>query len=123
MPRNPPHTLILRRRLVRQRGRRTDYATPPPNRQLICQAATHFGNTTQAPEPERPVLDRGPPTGGNPSLTAFRTAASAPTTTSPARGRQCGVHQLPYVPDMGAGGCTTLSNPTLLDCLFSTETH
>ncbi|HEY0805805.1 MAG TPA: hypothetical protein VGD84_12100, partial [Pseudonocardiaceae bacterium] len=30
---------------------------------------------------------------------------------------------LPYVPDLGAGACTTLANPTLLDGLFSTETH
>lgn len=30
---------------------------------------------------------------------------------------------LPYVPDLGAGGCTTLSPATKLDGYFSTETH
>jgi hypothetical protein len=30
---------------------------------------------------------------------------------------------LPYVPDTGKGGCTTLSNASILDGYLSTETH
>lgn len=84
-------------------------------------AASHFGNTTQAP-----------------NLNAQYVIASAQGTHPdgfPNTGF-CGWHDytasssgnlaytnLPYVPDLGNGACTTLTNATALDGLFSTETH
>jgi hypothetical protein len=83
-------------------------------------AATHFGNTTSAA-----------------NLNAQYVIAS-PTHAKPDGfpSKLCGYHSytssvdgnvvytnLPYVADLGAGGCTTISHPTALDGYFSTETH
>lgn len=89
--------------------------------QEAANAATHFGNTAQAP-----------------NLNAQYVIASA-TGTHPdnfPKGGFCGWHSstssvdgtlaytnLPYVPDLGVGACTTLSPATALDGYFSTETH
>lgn len=85
------------------------------------RAANHFGNTSQQP-----------------NLNAQYVIASA-TGTHPdgfPNSGFCGWHDftasadgnlaytnMPYVPDLGAGACTTIGSPTLLDGYFSTETH
>lgn len=85
------------------------------------KAAKHFGNITQAP-----------------NLTAQYVILS-PTNTHPdgfPNSGFCGWHDftstsygnlaytnLPYVPDLGAGACTTLTDHRLLDGIESTETH
>lgn len=87
-----------------------------------ARAAAHFGNTTQAP-----------------NLNAQYVIVSA-TGTHPdgfgPHGSFCAWHDktsssygtlaftnLPYVPDLGAGACTTLTDGRLLSGIESTETH
>lgn len=84
-------------------------------------AAVHFGNTTQTPNlnaqyviasPAGTHPDGFPKTGfcGWHSSTATKVGTLAFT-------------NLPYVPDLGAGACTTMQPAQLLDGYFSTETH
>jgi hypothetical protein len=110
------------------RGVWLDSSGAAPNHASMAQiaaeavaAAGHFGNTDQAS-----------------NLNAQYVVASAAGTHPdgfPGTGF-CGWHDftssvhgniaytnLPYVPDLGAGGCTTITAPTKLDGYFSTETH
>jgi hypothetical protein len=105
-----------------------DSGSPAPDKATAGQiggeaaaAAAHFGNTTQTP-----------------NLDAQYVIAS-PSGTHPdgfPKGNFCGWHSrvptaygtlaftnLPYVPDLGAGACTTMNHPQILDGYFSTETH
>ncbi|MEA2521115.1 MAG: hypothetical protein QOI81_761 [Actinomycetota bacterium] len=105
-----------------------DNATAAPSKSSQAQigaeaaaAAAHFGNTTKAS-----------------NANAQYVIASA-TGTHPdgfPKGGFCGWHSsvsstsgtlaytnLPYVPDLGVGVCTTLANASPLDGYFSTESH
>jgi hypothetical protein len=85
------------------------------------KAATHFGNTTQTPNLNAQYVivsasgthPDGFPNSGFCAYHNFTKSADGNVAFT----------NLPYVPDLGAGACTTLTNPTLLDGLFSTETH
>ena len=105
-----------------------DNATAEPTNATAAQiaaeavkAAQHFGNTTQTPNLNDQyviVSASGTHPDGFPNsgFCAFHDF----TTFS---GGKVAYTNLPYVPDLGAGGCTTIGSPTLLDGLFSTETH
>ncbi len=85
------------------------------------KAATHFGNTTQTPNlNDQYVIVSA--TGTHPDGFPNSGFCAYHNFTSSADGKVAFTN-LPYVPDLGAGACTTLANPTLLDGLFSTETH
>jgi hypothetical protein len=85
------------------------------------KAASHFGNSATANLNAIYVI--ASPHGTNPGgfngggFCAYHDSAS---TSSDGR---VAFTNLPYVPDLGKGACTTLKNPTLLDGYFSTETH
>lgn len=84
-------------------------------------AAAHFGNmTTRANLNAQYVIASASGThpDGFPN-TGFCAWHDAAATTA----GQIAYTNLPYLPDLGAGACTTLANPTLLDGYFSTETH
>jgi hypothetical protein len=84
-------------------------------------AATHFGNTTQNSNLDTQYVIASP-TGTHPDkfpnngFCAWH--ASANTTDG-----TIAYTNLPYVPDLGNGPCTTLNPSRLLDGYFSTETH
>jgi hypothetical protein len=83
-------------------------------------AATHFGNTSPASN-SQPQYVIATPSGVHPngfprSYCAWHSSASTTAGT-------IDYTNLPYVPDLGAAGCTTLTNPGPLDGYFSTETH
>lgn len=84
-------------------------------------AATHFNNTTQASNDNAQYVIASP-AGTHPDgfpSTGF--CGWHDSTTSP-DGR-IAYTNLPYVPDLGPGACTTLANARLLDGYESTETH
>ena len=84
-------------------------------------AATHFGNTTQAPNLNAQYVIASA-TGTSPD--GFPGSGFCAWHSSTAGGGGTIAYtNLPYVPDLGAGGCTTIANPTALDGYFSTETH
>jgi hypothetical protein len=85
------------------------------------KAATHFGNTTQAPNLNAQYVIVSA-TGTHPDGFPNSGFCAYHNFTSSVDGKVAFTN-LPYVPDLGAGGCTTLANPTILDGLFSTETH
>ena len=102
-------------------------AAAPPNAtaaQIAAEAvraAEHFGNTNQQPNLNAQYViasATGPHPDGFPN-SGF--CAWHDFTTS-ADGKVAYTN-LPYVPDLGAGPCTTISSPTILDGYFSTETH
>jgi hypothetical protein len=83
-------------------------------------AATHFGNTTGASNLNSQYIIASPthtkPDGFPSILCGYHNATSSVDGT-------VAYQNLPYVADLGAGGCTTISHPTALDGYFSTETH
>jgi hypothetical protein len=84
-------------------------------------AAVHFGNmTTRANLNAQYVIASASGThpDGFPN-TGFCAWHDAAATTA----GEIAYTNLPYLPDLGAGACTTLTTPTLLDGYFSTETH
>ena len=105
-----------------------DNATPAPtkaNSSAIGNeaqaAAAHFGNTSQAPNLNAQYVIASPsgthPDGfPNTGFCGWHSSSATPY------GR-IAFTNLPYVPDLGAGGCTTLSPAQPLDGYFSTETH
>jgi hypothetical protein len=87
------------------------------------KAAKHFGNTSQAPNLNAQYVIASP-TGTHPD--GFNTPNGGFCAWHSSMGSSAGTvafTNLPYVPDTGVGGCTTLSNATALDGYFSTETH
>jgi len=105
-----------------------DNATAEPTNATATQianeavkAATHFGNTTQTPNlNDQYVIVSA--TGTHPDGFPNSGFCAYHNFTNSADGKVAFTN-LPYVPDLGAGACTTLTSPTLLDGLFSTETH
>jgi hypothetical protein len=105
-----------------------DNATAAPTNATQAQlaaeavrAASHFGNTTQTPNlndqyviaSAKGTHPDGFPNSGFCAWHDFTTSSSG----------NLAYTNLPYVPDLGVGACTTLTNATALDGLFSTETH
>ncbi|HEY5012678.1 MAG TPA: hypothetical protein VIK61_08230 [Acidimicrobiia bacterium] len=84
-------------------------------------AAEHFGNTTQKLNLDAQYVVASP-TGTHPDgfprtgFCAWHNFTSSPD-------GNVAYTNLPYVPDLGVGGCTTIRTPTALDGDFSTETH
>jgi hypothetical protein len=85
------------------------------------RAATHFGNTTQTPNLNAQYVIVSA-TGTHPDGFPNSGFCAWHDFTSSSSGNLAFTN-LPYVPDLGAGACTTLSNATALDGFFSTETH
>ena len=84
-------------------------------------AAAHFGNTNQTPNLNAQYVIASPsgthPDGfPNTGFCGWHSSSATPY------GRVAFTN-LPYVPDLGVGACTTLSPATALDGYFSTETH
>jgi len=87
----------------------------------VKAAASHFGNTTQAPNTNAQYVILSP-SGTHPDGFPNSGFCAYHNFTTSSFGNLAWTN-MPYVPDLGRGGCTTLTNPTLLDGLFSTETH
>jgi hypothetical protein len=84
-------------------------------------AAKHFHNTTQAPNTNAQYVVLSPsgthPDGfPNSGFCAYHNFTTSPY-------GNLAWTNMPYVPDIPKTQCTTLSNPTVLDGYFSTETH
>ncbi len=85
------------------------------------KAARHFGNTTQARNLNAQYVILSPsgthpdgfPTSGFCGWHSFTTSASG----------KLAYTNLPYVPDLGKGACTTLSKASAVDGYLSTATH
>ena len=84
-------------------------------------AAQHFGNTTQTPNLNAQYVIASA-TGTHPDNFPNSGFCAWHDYTSSTYGK-IAFTNLPYVPDLGAGACTTLSNASPLDGYFSTETH
>jgi serine protease len=105
-----------------------DDAAPAPDKANSSQigneaaaAAAHFGNTTQAPNLNAQYVIASP-SGTHPD--GFpKTGFCGWHTSTPTKLGTIAFTNLPYVPDLGAGGCTTMPAAQLLDGYFSTETH
>lgn len=105
-----------------------DNAAPAPASATAAQlaaeaanAAQHFGNTTQDPNLNAQYVivsasGTHPDNFPNSGFCAWHDKTSSSSGT-------LAYTNLPYLPDLGAGGCTTIASPTALDGLFSTETH
>jgi hypothetical protein len=85
------------------------------------KAAKHFGNTTQAPNlnAQYVVLSA---TGTHPDGFPNSGFCAWHDFTSSSYGKLAYTN-MPYVPDLGAGACTTLTDGRLLSGIESTETH
>jgi serine protease len=85
------------------------------------KAAAHFGNTTQAPNlnAQYVVLSA---TGTHPDGFPNSGFCAWHDFTSTSYGKLAYTN-MPYVPDLGAGACTTLTDGRLLSGIESTETH
>jgi hypothetical protein len=110
------------------RGAWNDNAAPAPTHATQAQiaaealsAATHFGNTTQTPNLNAEyviVSATGTHPDGFPN-TGFCGWHAATNTSA----GMLAYTNLPYVPDLGIGACTTIASPNQVDGLLSTETH
>ena len=108
----------------------SDNGAAAPNKATATQigneavkAAQHFGNTSQTPNLNAQYVIASP-TGTHPD--GFNTPSGGFCAWHSSMGSSVGTvafTNLPYVPDTGKGGCTTLSNARLLDGYESTETH
>lgn len=86
------------------------------------KAAGHFGNKTQTPNLNAQYVIVSP-TGTHPDgFPSSGFCAWHDFTTSTSYGK-IAYTNLPYVPDTGAGGCTTFTDGRLLSGIESTETH
>lgn len=86
------------------------------------KAAMHFGNTTQTPNLNAQYVILSPTNTHPDGFPNSGFCGYHSFTTSPTAGNIAWTN-LPYVPDLGAGPCTTLSPARLLDGIESTETH
>jgi hypothetical protein len=109
-------------------GAWVDNATAAPQHatqaQIAAEAvrgAEHFGNTSQAPNLNAQYVIASA-TGTHPDGFPNTGFCGWHSSASSADGRLAFTN-LPYLPDLGAGACTTIGSPTLLDGYFSTETH
>ncbi|MBO1415602.1 hypothetical protein [Streptomyces sp. FH025] len=85
------------------------------------KAAAHFGNTTQAPNLNAQYVVVSP-TGTHPDGFPNSGFCAWHDKTSSAYGTLAYTN-LPYIPDNGAGACTTFTDGRLLSGIESTETH
>lgn len=85
------------------------------------KAAKHFGNVTQAPNLDAQYVILSP-TGTHPDGFPNSGFCGWHDFTASTYGK-IAYTNLPYVPDMGAGACTTLTDGRLLSGIESTETH
>jgi hypothetical protein len=85
------------------------------------KAAGHFGNTTQAPNLNAQYVILSA-TGTHPDGFPNSGFCAWHDFTSTSYGKLAYTN-MPYVPDMGAGACTTLTDGRLLSGIESTETH
>ncbi|MFD0327775.1 hypothetical protein ACFQZC_04910 [Streptacidiphilus monticola] len=84
-------------------------------------AAAHFGNTTQTPNLNAQYVVVSP-TGTHPDGFPNTGFCAWHDKTSSSYGTLAYTN-LPYIPDLGAGACTTLTDGRLLSGIESTETH
>ncbi|MGK4580119.1 hypothetical protein [Kitasatospora sp. HPMI-4] len=85
------------------------------------KAAAHFGNTTQAPNLNAQYVVLSP-TGTHPDGFPNSGFCAWHDYTTTAYGKLAYTN-LPYIPDSGAGACTTFTDGRLLSGIESTETH
>ena len=93
--------------------------------QLAAEAATaaaHFGNTTQTPNLNAQYVVVSP-TGTHPDGFGPHGSFCAWHDKTTSSYGTLAYTNLPYVPDLGAGACTTLTDGRLLSGIESTETH
>ncbi|MDH6144053.1 hypothetical protein P3T35_006089 [Kitasatospora sp. GP30] len=84
-------------------------------------AAAHFGNTTQAPNLNAQYVILSP-TGTHPDGFPDSGFCAWHDQTSSSYGTLAYTN-MPYIPDSGAGACTTFTDGRLLSGIESTETH
>jgi serine protease len=84
-------------------------------------AAAYFGNTTQAPNLNAQYVIASP-SGAHPDGFPNTGFCGWHSSTATPYGRVAFTN-LPYVPDLGTGACTTISGAAPLDGYFSTESH
>ncbi len=97
-------------------------ATVPQISAEAAVAAEHFGNTTQRSNLNAQYVIASP-TGTHPDGFGIGGGFCAWHDYTPSVLGNLAYTNLPYVPDLGAGACTTIANPKTLDGYFSTETH
>jgi hypothetical protein len=105
-----------------------DNATTAPNKASAkaiageaSKAAAHFGNTTQTPNLNAQYVVVSP-TGTHPNGFPNTGFCAWHDKTSSSYGTLAYTN-LPYIPDLGAGACTTFTDGRLLSGIESTETH
>jgi hypothetical protein len=84
-------------------------------------AARHFGNTTQQPNLDAQYVIASP-SGLHPDGFPGSGFCGWHADVRSSVGRLAYTN-LPYVPDLGRGACTTLGSASVLDGYFSTESH
>jgi hypothetical protein len=106
-----------------------DNAAKAPDRASVAQisaeavkAAEHFGNTSQKPNLNAQYIVASP-TGTHPDGFNQGGGFCAWHDFTASADGNIAYTNLPYVPDLGVGACTTLANAKPLDGYFSTETH
>ncbi|HEV2372601.1 MAG TPA: hypothetical protein VGS19_10555 [Streptosporangiaceae bacterium] len=106
----------------------TDNSRRAPNRASAGQiaaeavrAARHFGSSASTDVNAQYVIASA--SGTHPDGFPNSGFCAYHSNTSASGVGQVAFTNLPYIPDLGAGGCTTLPNPSQLDGYFSTETH
>ncbi|MEY9862239.1 hypothetical protein ABH935_007884 [Catenulispora sp. GAS73] len=106
-----------------------DNASAQPNRssksQLAAEAgkaAAHFGNTTQTPNLNAQYVIVSP-TGTHPDGFGPHSSFCAWHDKTTSSYGTLAYTNLPYIPDLGAGACTTLTDGRVLSGIESTETH
>jgi serine protease len=87
-----------------------------------AKAAAHFGNTTQTPNLNAQYVVVSP-TGTHPDGFGPHGSFCAWHDKTTSTYGTLAYTNLPYVPDLGAGACTTLTDGRLLSGIESTETH
>jgi serine protease len=104
-----------------------DNGSPAPSKASASQiaaeavsAAAHFGNTTQLPNLNAQYVIASP-SGTHPD--GFPHGFCAWHSSTSSKYGNIAYTNLPYVPDLGAGACTTIAPARLLDGYESTETH
>ena len=85
-------------------------------------AAAHFGNTSQVPNLNAQYVIASP-SGTHPDGFPKTGFCGWHSKTNAGAAGTIAFTNLPYVPDLSVGACTTLTAPGPLDGYFSTETH
>ncbi|HET6916015.1 MAG TPA: hypothetical protein VFH56_07990 [Acidimicrobiales bacterium] len=105
-----------------------DSSAPEPSKTTTSQiaaeavaAAAHFGNTAQTPNLNAQYVIASP-SGTHPDNFPHGGFCAWHSSTSSSFGN-IAYTNLPYVPDLGTGACTTIQSPRLIDGYESTETH